>query len=38
VKQIKESREAEGRKKLKLGIGISEISIQTHRISANTKT
>jgi hypothetical protein len=35
VKQIKESREAEGRKKFKVSIGISEVLIRTHRISAN---
>lgn len=38
MKQIKESREVHGRKKLKANIGISEISSQTHRISANQKT
>jgi hypothetical protein len=35
--QIKESREVQGRKKIKTSIAIPEVSTQTHRISANPK-
>jgi hypothetical protein len=38
VKQIKESREMQGRKKLKVNIGIYEISTRNLKIPASMKT